>query len=72
METLLGDQPNLPALFAELDQTVRPEELKAEADADRVLPGFRALTKMDDLPDRLSKIASGMALRGKSNQIVCP
>ena len=70
METLLGDQPNLPALFAELDQTVRPEELKAEAD--RVLPGFRALTKMDDLPDRLSKIASGMALRGKSNQIVCP
>jgi hypothetical protein len=70
METLLNGQPNLPTLFADLDQTVTSEELKPEDDADRVLPGFRALTKMDNLPDRLSEIASAMAIREQSNQIV--
>jgi hypothetical protein len=71
MKILLDGRPNLEALFADLDQSGATDPLATDSDADRILPAFRALTKMVDLPYRMSEIASAEALEVKSNQIVC-
>ena len=71
MKILLDGRPNLEALFAELDQN-GTDELAPASDADRILPGFRALTKMMDLPYRMSAIGSATPSGVKSNQIVWP
>ena len=71
MKILLDGQPNLEALFADLDQNGASDKLAPNSDADRILPGFRALTKMVDLPYRMSAIASAETPGVKSNQIVC-
>ena len=70
MKILLDGRPNLEALFADLDQNGAIDELAADSDADRILPAFRALTKMVDLLYRMSEIASAEAPGVKSNQIV--
>jgi hypothetical protein len=57
MQVLLDGRPNLESLFADLDITTASSELVPTAESDRILPGFRTLVKMPDLPDRISRVA---------------
>jgi hypothetical protein len=57
MQVLLDGRPNLEALFADLDITAACSELVPGVENDRILPGFRTLAKMSDLPDRISRVA---------------
>jgi hypothetical protein len=57
MQILLDGRPNLEALFADLDMTAATSELVPAAENDRILPGFRTLVKLPDLPDRISRVA---------------
>jgi len=63
MQVLLDGGPNLKTLFADLDITAASSELVPGAENDRIPPGFRALAKMSDLPDRISRIALATTLR---------
>ncbi|MFY9944182.1 MAG: hypothetical protein WAK57_18565 [Desulfobacterales bacterium] len=63
MQVLLDGRPNLEALFADLDITVASRELVPAAENDRILPGFRTLVKMPDLPDLISRVALATPLR---------
>jgi hypothetical protein len=57
MQILLDGRPNLDALFADLDSTAASSELVPASENDRILPEFRTLVKMPDLPDRISRVA---------------
>ena len=72
MQILLDGRPSLEALFADLDITAAADDLEPSAETNRILPGFKALTKMPDLPVRLAKVASATPGEVKSNQIVWP
>jgi len=71
MHILLDGRPNLEALFADLDRTAA-NHLEPNAETDRILPGFKALTKLPDLPFRISMIASAASDGVESNRIVWP
>lgn len=58
MQILLGDRPNLQALFADLDVTAASNDFEPSAETGRILPGFIALIKMADLPIRISEVAA--------------
>ena len=70
MKTLLDGRPNIEAVFADLNRAAASEDLTTATEAECVLPGFKALTKMPDLPVRISERASAALSRVKSNQIV--
>ena len=72
MQILLDGRPSLEALFADLDRTAAADDLEPSAETDRIPPGFKALTKMPDLPIRIAGIASSGPDNVKSNQIVRP
>jgi hypothetical protein len=55
-----------------LDRTAAADDLEPSAETDRIPPGFKALTKMPDLPIRIAGIASSGPDNVKSNQIVRP
>ena len=62
MQVLLDGRPNLETLFADLDIIAASSELVPAVENDRILPGFRTLVKMPDLPDRISRIAMASPL----------
>jgi hypothetical protein len=72
MQILLDGRTSLEALFADLDITASTNDLEQSIETDRILPGFKALTKMPDLPIRIAKIASAAPGWVKSNRIVWP
>lgn len=72
MEILLDGKPDLESLFADLDRTLTSGDLVLHDTSERVLPGFRLLAKMPDLPSRIAEKAKSMAVGVKSNQIVWP
>jgi len=72
MQILLDGRPSLETLFADLDIAAAANHLAPSAETDRILPGFKALTKMPDLPMRISGIASATPDGVKSNRIVWP
>jgi hypothetical protein len=72
MQILLDSRPSLEALFADLDRTAAADDLEPSAETNRILPGFKALTKMPDLPIRIAQLASAMPDGVKSNRIVWP
>ncbi|MCF8050846.1 MAG: transposase, partial [Desulfobacterales bacterium] len=57
MELLLDGRPDLETLFAELDGVVDRKDLAPADDNDRILPGFKSLTKEQDLPARIFQMA---------------
>ncbi len=63
MQDLLDGRPNLETLFADLDINAESSELVPGAENNLILPGFKALAKMSDLPDRISRIALATPLR---------
>jgi hypothetical protein len=72
MQILLDCRPSLEDLFSDLDITAATNDLEPNIETDRILPGFKALTKMPDLPIRIAGIASAGPDSVKSNQIVWP
>ncbi len=72
MQILLDGRPCLKALFADLDIAAATNDLEPSTETDRILPGFKALTKMPDLPVRIAKVASARSDSVKSNRIVWP
>ena len=73
MQILLDGRPRLlEALFADLDRTAAADDLEPSAETDRIPPGFKALTKMPDLPIRIAQLASAIPDGVKSNRIVWP
>jgi hypothetical protein len=72
MQILLDGRPSLEALFADLDIAAATNDLEPSIETDRILPGFKALTKMPDLPIRIAQLALAMPDGVKSNRIVWP
>ena len=46
------------------------KDLTPDLDGDRILPGFRGLTKEPDLPAKIYEMASAATGKAKSNQVV--
>jgi hypothetical protein len=57
MKILLNGKPNLEELFAELEINAAANDWLPDADADRILPGFKQLARMPNLPDRITQMA---------------
>ena len=66
MELLLDGKANLEELFAELGAKPPVKHDEEQSDADRLLPGFRVLLKMDDLPDSVIRSCQTLKI-AKSN-----
>ena len=60
MELLLDGRPDLETLFAELDMVVDRKDLALPDENDRILPGFKSLTKERDLPARIFQMAKAV------------
>jgi hypothetical protein len=67
MKILLEGKANLQELFAELEATHRATEDIWAANPDRILPGFRALMKLQTLPDQLVCSMKNASKMAKSN-----
>lgn len=70
--TTILPQGDHEVLFADLDRTTAADDLEPSTETNLILPGFKALTKMPDLPIRIAEIASAASDRLKSNRIVRP
>jgi hypothetical protein len=57
MKILLNGKLNLEELFAELEINAAANDWLPDADADRILPGFKQLARMPNLPDRITQMA---------------
>lgn len=58
MEILLNGKKRLEELFAELEKHSCINKLESVSDVDRILPGFRKLIKMQDLPDLITRLVA--------------
>lgn len=67
MKILLAGKANLEELFAELETTHRATEDIWAANPDRILPGFRALMKLQTLPDQIVCSMKNASKKAKSN-----
>ena len=67
MEILLDGKENLEELFAEMETNMRTSIVESEADADLILPGFRPLLKLQDLPYQISSLCTKAQAMAKSN-----
>ena len=56
MEILLNGKKCLEELFAELENYSCIDKLEPVPDADRILPGFRRLTKILTLPGLIARL----------------
>jgi hypothetical protein len=56
MEILLDGRSSLEDLFGDFGEITFSKLIKSEADTDRILPGFRAVTNMKDLPKNVVRI----------------
>lgn len=65
---LLDGKQSLEERFAEIEINNGTIEVKPSADTDSVLPSFRSLVKLPDLPVLISElVAAGQALSCESN-----
>lgn len=67
MKTLLDGKANLEELFAELGSTHFDKPDEFHSDADRILPGFRALINLPDLPGQVIRSLTKSGKMVKSN-----
>ena len=70
--TTILPQGDHEVLFADLDRTTAADDLEPSTETDLILPGFKALTKMPDLPIRIAQLASAIPDGIKSNRLVWP
>jgi hypothetical protein len=67
-QILLDGKQSLEERFAEIEINNGPVEVKPSADVDNVLPSFRSLVKLPDLPVLISElVAEGKAVSCESN-----
>ncbi len=66
MKILLEGKANLEELFASLD-AASLKETEQPGDNDRILPGFRPLIHLDDLPGQIFKSLGAYPESAKSN-----
>jgi len=66
MKILLDGKADLEELFASLDGASLKEDEQA-VNSDRILPGFRPLLKLDDLPGCIIRLLGMRPEPGKSN-----
>lgn len=68
MEILLDGKDSLEQVFSELGKTHSTADLQVQADyIDSTLPGFKAVIKMPNLPDRVLELFNKFQQRVKSN-----
>ena len=67
MEILLDGKSNLEELFADLDQESRFANRKESKNSDRIIPGFRSVLKLQNLPDCFIKLFEKRRILAKSN-----
>jgi hypothetical protein len=58
MALLLRDKANLEELFSSMDPISLSTEIELQSGADRVLPGFRKIIKLQALPEHLIRMTS--------------
>ncbi|KXB09120.1 hypothetical protein AKJ60_00895 [candidate division MSBL1 archaeon SCGC-AAA385M11] len=56
MEILHDGKSNLEELFADLDHEFRLVNRKESKNSDRIIPGFRSVLKLQNLPERFIKL----------------
>ena len=67
MEILLGSKSNLEDLFADLDQEFRSAYRKESKNSDLIIPGFRSVLKLQNLPECLVKLFEKRRMLTESN-----
>ena len=67
MEMLLDGQDNLEELFADLGRTPLEGMTEIQDDAERILPGYQSLFKIESLPEHLLQTVSKSSDTAKSN-----
>ncbi|NQU14799.1 MAG: transposase [Desulfobacteraceae bacterium] len=67
MEVLLDGKANLEELFSELGKTPFAADVNSQPDIDRILPRFRAIIKLPNLPDRVMRLFTKFQQMAKSN-----
>ena len=68
MEILLNGKKRLEELFADLENNSCLDGFKPVPDADRILPGFRNLTKMQALPSLISRLITDSHAMAKTKE----
>ena len=58
MAVLLNDKSDLEKLFASMDPFLAENEIQLQSGVDRVLPGFRKIIKLNELPEHLIRLAA--------------
>jgi len=67
MEILLDGKVNLEELFSELGRTPFAADINSQADIDRILPRFREVIKLPNLPNRVMRLFTKSQQMAKSN-----
>ena len=67
VKILLNGKATLEELFADIAAMPLPNDDEAQADTERILPGFRALINLPTLPDQVVRLCCEQASMGKSN-----
>lgn len=67
MEILLDGKSNLEELFAVLDQELRLANKKETKNSDRIIPGFRSVLKLQNLPECFVKLFKKRTILTESN-----
>ena len=56
MDVLLNGEKSMEDLFAEIDKKIRFEDYNSEKNNDRILPGFRSVMKLKNLPELIGQL----------------
>ena len=67
MALLLDGKASLEELFAQMGPTLFAAEVESQADAGRILPGFRKIIKLPTLPEHLLRLAAKTHQLARSN-----
>ncbi len=58
MAVLLNNKADLQELFADMNPILVANQIELQSGVDRVLPGFRKIIRLPELPDHLMRLAA--------------
>jgi len=67
MKILLDGKESLEDLFAEIDKNISFEDKESKQKSDQILPGFRSVMKLKNLPERVVKLFAMRRKLAESN-----
>ena len=70
MKMLLDGKENLEELFADLGQSAVKDMVESQVEHSYILPGFAALAKLKNLPEKIICFLSSIAKEEDSNRIL--